>query len=377
VRLIDVRGASGTVLTSNIFRGGRYQVRSTRSRWTAQSSRFEAGVLAVFGEESDTITLASDTARAGMGAGCAELRGVNARLVVQGGLFDQCASPTAAVGGAALVVNGVGSTLVLTDATVSGPNQTAVLTVGRDVTIRRAVFSGAGTATVASLGARGAADLTSDNSIVVASTIITDFDAAGLVINGRTIRVDSNVVARNRVGVRILDLRSWTSVENDIADNDSLGVTNVSGRSMSMAGNWWGDGRGPRRGSVPAATGDSITGPVSFDAVRPAPLEPGNVSSSVRQVRGSGQAAPAGAPLARAFTTRVVDDEGRPVAGVAVTFTVTDGGGNIGGAVAVTVLSDASGLAEATLTLGASPGHNAATASIAGGAAVTFSASGT
>ena len=71
------------------------------------------------------------------------------------------------------------------------------------------------------------------------------------------------------------------------------------------------------------------------------------------------------------------DAQGRPVAGVTVTFTVTDNNGTLSNSTATT---DASGLAETTLTLGNSAGNNAVQASIAAPGtptSVTFTATGT
>ncbi len=84
-----------------------------------------------------------------------------------------------------------------------------------------------------------------------------------------------------------------------------------------------------------------------------------------------------GTLLPKAFTVRVVDAAGKPVAGVSVTFRVTVGGGTFGGSNKVTVTTNASGLAEGTLTLGATPGQNTVTATPSGLTAVTFTATGT
>ena len=94
-------------------------------------------------------------------------------------------------------------------------------------------------------------------------------------------------------------------------------------------------------------------------------------------MRGDGQSGLRGTPLGRAYTVRVVDAAGKPVAGVQVTFKVTGGGGNFGGSGQVKITTNASGLAEATLTLGSSPGTNTATATASGLNTLTFTATGT
>jgi adhesin/invasin len=78
-----------------------------------------------------------------------------------------------------------------------------------------------------------------------------------------------------------------------------------------------------------------------------------------------------------ALTVRVTDEAGRAVMGATVTFSVTNGNGTVSSG---TVVTNASGLAETTLTLGQSPGANTVRASIAGPAgqvSVTFTATGT
>ncbi len=91
-------------------------------------------------------------------------------------------------------------------------------------------------------------------------------------------------------------------------------------------------------------------------------------------MRGNGQSATRGTTLPQAFTVRVIDVSGKPVSGVNVTFKVTGGGGNLGGSSTTTVASNVSGLAEATLTLGASAGANAVQVTSAGLATLNLTA---
>ena len=74
-----------------------------------------------------------------------------------------------------------------------------------------------------------------------------------------------------------------------------------------------------------------------------------------------------------AMTARSIDADGRPVSGVAVTFTVTSGVGLFSGSPTRTVTTDAGGLAEASLTLGA-PGTVVVTISAPGLASITMTA---
>src|SRR2546425_8722326 len=103
----------------------------------------------------------------------------------------------------------------------------------------------------------------------------------------------------------------------------------------------------------------------------------GATATAPRSVRGDGQTGVRGTALPKAFTVRVVDAAGKPVAGVSVTFRVTLGGGSFGGGNKVTVTTNASGLAEATLTLGLTPGQNTVTATGNGLNTITFTATGT
>jgi hypothetical protein len=165
------------------------------------------------------------------------------------------------------------------------------------------------------------------------------------------------------------------SVNNDLSGHELLAVTNRRAVLLTMSGSWWGDGRGPRRSTAPAATGDSVDTQVSVGTLRTTPFNPGTQAAGLHVVRGDGQSAPRRAALSQPFTVRVVDDTGRPVAGTTVTFAVTENSGTLS---TQTAVSDASGLAESTLTLGSTGGQNTVRATILGGTVtVTFIATGT
>lgn len=109
----------------------------------------------------------------------------------------------------------------------------------------------------------------------------------------------------------------------------------------------------------------------------PAPPPPGPTPpATVSGVSGSGQSGTTGQPLASAFTVRVADANGAPVAGVTVTFAVTAGAGTLSPNQAVT---DSQGLASSKLTLGPAAGTNivAVTASTLSGSPVVFTATAT
>ena len=194
---------------------------------------------------------------------------------------------------------------------------------------------------------------------------------------GATVRIDSNFVSGNVQGVRLGALSTLTARDNDVFDNAPAGVVNEVAASVSLPQTWWGDARGPRGFADPAATGDSVIGAVNFASWNTTPHSAGATATAPRSVRGDGQTGVRGTALPKAFTVRVVDAAGKPVAGVSVTFRVTLGGGSFGGGNKVTVTTNASGLAEATLTLGLTPGQNTVTATGNGLNTITFTATGT
>ncbi len=79
----------------------------------------------------------------------------------------------------------------------------------------------------------------------------------------------------------------------------------------------------------------------------------------LEKLGGDGQFGAAGTTLPLPLEVRVLDDDARPVPGVAVTFEATAGGGEIAPA---STFTDGSGVASATWTLGPEPGANHARA---------------
>ena len=86
---------------------------------------------------------------------------------------------------------------------------------------------------------------------------------------------------------------------------------------------------------------------------------------------GDGQQGRAGTTLAEPFVVSVLDQYGSALSGAVVTFSVTAGGGTLSSTTATT---DANGRARSTLTLGSELGTNTVSATIAGLAAATFTA---
>jgi len=101
--------------------------------------------------------------------------------------------------------------------------------------------------------------------------------------------------------------------------------------------------------------------------------QPGGGSSTLVQVSGNNQTGAVGTALAQDFVVRVEDQAGTPTAGVTVTWSVTAGGGSIA---PTTDVTDANGLSQARLTLGAVDGTNTAQATVQGLTPITFTATG-
>jgi hypothetical protein len=94
-------------------------------------------------------------------------------------------------------------------------------------------------------------------------------------------------------------------------------------------------------------------------------------ASSVTMASGNNQTAVAGSVLPTALSVSVKDSSGRVVLGVSVSWTVVAGGGSVTPATSTT---DSGGLATTNWTLGATPGANQVTATVAGITPVTFDA---
>ena len=364
IRLIQAKGGGaflGVTLFRNRFQGGRYSVRSERSSWTMTESASSGAVAGVFATDADTIQLVSDTVVSMSADACVSSTGNASRVEITNGVFAQCGT-AGAVGGRAIAMTGTTTSLTVRGATLGGPNQTGIDFTGRDIVARGNLIVGRGTRTVGAFVGGGAIDAVATGTATIRGNTITDYAGhIGLLLNVSALSLDSNIVARNRVGVQLTGWSSVAAVDNDFSDHELLAVQHSRSVTLPMSSNWWGDARGPRRATVPAATGDSVGALVSTSTLDPAPLNPGIGARAIRVVRGDGQSGIKSTDLPLALTTRVVDDIGRPVAGAVVTFTVIDGNGRVS---AGTVTTNASGLAEVIFTLGSSPGRNSVRASI-------------
>lgn len=379
MRFVLVRNPSfplqaGAQVTGNSAIGSRTGVRSENSNLTVQGSRFDSTLSGVIGTGSDALTLQNDTIDATLQGGCVQATSASS-ITLTSSWFQGCTS-----GGAAYAASVGGGVLRVQQSTFLD-NRAAVSFSGASFTAIGNTVSGAGFSPAPgdTTVARAALDATAPLVTVVQNAVTGHRFNAGIRAEDGSVsaRLDSNLVSTNNVGVLLGSLSNLSARDDDIFDNSAAGVRNEVSSGVSLPQIWWGDARGPRRLADPTATGDSVAGNVTVSSWNSLPLASGTISAALHSVRGDGQTGLRGIPLARAFTVRVVDAVGHPVAGVQVTFKVTGGGGGFGGSGQVKVTTNANGLAEATLTLGASPGINTATATTPGLNTLTFTASGT
>jgi len=379
VRLIDARGAVGPAvrLQANRFHRGRHSVRSERSHWEMLRSRSDSALLPIAASDADTIVLVDDTLRAVSGGRCMVVTGAASAAVVSGGVFEQCSPTTMSIGEPAISVIATNSSLDVTGTTFTGQHQTAIRFSGRRLSVRSASVRRTMPATATSFSAAGVIDATGDTLQVVGTSIVRHAMLTGLWVNGGAIQLDSNRVTRNAAGIRIGAWVTARILDNDVFDNTTAGIVNATSSGIAATDNWWGDALGPRRTADSVAVGDSIVGAVSFDPFRTEPLGPGAGTAELFKVRGDGQSAPRGATLPLPLAVRVLDAQGRPVAGVAVTFEIPSGSSQFvapstGSVIVVT--TDADGLARATLQLGNSGSPTTVRVTTPGAAMVTFTA---
>lgn len=377
MRFVAVRNPSfpsqpGAQASSNVVLGGRAAVRSEGSNLTIQGTRVDSAAVGVDGTANDTWTLQNDTITGTLQGPC--IRAASASSVtVTAGSFRRCTAGTAH----AITVDG-GSLRVQQSTFLE--SRAAVTFTGSSFTALGNAVSGAGftPAPGDTLVALAAIQAVAPSITIVQNTVSGHAFNSGVRTEGgeSSARIDSNFVSTNMVGLLLGSMANLSTRDNDVFDNTLAGAQNEVGQTVTLPLTWWGDGRGPRGAVDAAATGDTLIGKVDASGWNTTPHTSGSPEVASHMVRGNGQTAPRGTVLPKAFTVRVVDAAGRPVVGVQVTFRVQTGGGSIG-ASQVRINTNASGLAEVTLTLGPNPGANTVTAAVGGVPTVTFTASGT
>jgi hypothetical protein len=386
----------------NTFHSGQVVITSQNAIVTTFQNRADSVASFYRALGSDTLASGSDTVHATLGP-CIDATGATSTQFVGGSyqlnnaVLDHCALDrgSAAVEVDASATGSGGRALVkLVGVRVSETNQNtaAVWVRGGSLTIDSSTFTGGTnpgltqTDACTPLSCAGVRADAGDNVVDIRNSVISGFHRlAGLAVEHSTaLAIQGNVIRGNRFGLLVDGVAvsaAGGAVVNDVFDNDSAGVyyTGFVPKTLSDA-IWWGDGRGPRGAANPSATGDTVLSQNGAAVTLTAAATPGHTgttAAALRAVRGNVQTAPAGTTLAKAFTVRVVDANGLPVAGVSVQFSVTGGGGNLGGQTTVTVVSNGSGLAEATLTTGTAPGVNTVRVSAGGVPVITFTATGT
>jgi Right handed beta helix region len=363
MRLVNARNPSfpsqaGAQLSANAVVGNRAGVRSENSNLNIQNSRFDSTTTGIVGTGSDVLTLQGDTIRATQQDAC--VRATSASTVtLTASVFQRCTA------GAAHAVAVSGGFFRVQQSTFL-ENRAAVAFTGVTFTATGNTVSGSGftPAQGDTLVAVAALQATASLVAIVQNTVAGHRLNAGVRAEGGSFsaRIDSNFISTNATGVLLGSLSNFSARDNDIFDNLTAGARNEVSATVNLPQTWWGDPRGPRGAADASATGDTVIGNVNSGSWTVIPHAAGTVGVEARTVRGDGQTAPRGTILPNAFTVRVVDAAGRPVAGVSVTFKVTAGGGSFAGTGQLKVNTNASGLAEAIFTLGASAGVNTVTA---------------
>jgi hypothetical protein len=123
-----------------------------------------------------------------------------------------------------------------------------------------------------------------------------------------------------------------------------------------------------------ASGANTFTGSVSGLTGSPATFSE-TAATTLAYSSGTSQRAPVGTSLGKPLIVFVSDTNGVPVADVTVTWAATAGGGSVS---PMTSLSDASGYAQTTATVGSVAGSNTFTATVTGlsGSPVSFTATG-
>jgi len=375
IRLIDARGG-GVSIGSSRFTGGRYHVHSTRSSWSLTGSLLENAVRSIIAVDADTMTMTSDTLRNSVGRGCVDVRGISS-LTVVGGSFSACTSASADTGMAAITVEGTEATLTVRGTRFTGANETVISFMGGALTVQNVTTSGAGTRAVPTLRWPAAITATATTAEVTGSTIVDYRTLDGARLRASTVRFDGNRLWKNHRGLELSQWATASVANNDFADHEVAALVNTETARLTAQPNWWGDARGPRRTAAIDAVGDSVVGMVDVGSVASTPYFPGvgGTEDSLRIVRGNNQSGLRGTTLPLRLTVRVMDQQGRPVAGVTVRFRIATGNGSVDGSGSVDRVSNASGLAEVQMTLGGSPGTTMVEAAYGNGGkrrAVTF-----
>ncbi len=270
------------------------------------------------------------------------------------------------------VVTGGGS-IAQSSVTNASGNASATLTLGATVGTQRVTASVAGaTGSPVTFDATGTAapppppPPVQPNTLSLVSGNGQSATVGTALANPYVVRV-TNSGGQGVSGITV----TWTTVSGGGSIAQSS-VTNATGNASAT--HTLGSTVGTQR--VTAAVSGTTGSPVTFDATGTAvpPPPPPPTPNSLSLVSGNTQSATVGTALANPYVVRLTNSAGQGVAGVTVTWTVVSGGGSI----AQSSVTNSSGNASATHTLGQTVGTQRVTASVAGatGSPVTFDATG-
>ncbi len=407
IRMVDSRLISPSV---NTFKGLRFAIRTNNLTGSNIFRAVADSVTSLLSSEGlDSLFLQSDTVRVAANAcvnspSIVNVGGVNVNhddpssITIITSRFENCARAGTVASIIVQSPNGDPDLSILRSTILTKLNSAAVIFEGGDFSSDSSQFVAStipgDTASFPASTFFSAVHVTRATSAQVQRSVISDFHRRqGLRLVGTDfIRFGGNRITRNGRGFTYVGdgFGSPTTFfftcstcpagrrANDVYDNDTLGFATQGFTATFADSIWWGDGRGPRSG-LTAPTGDSMfVGPETITH-SDAPLDTGGAAVGLRIVRGNNFTRTAGTAMPIPFTVRVVDANGKPVSGVSVRFMVAGGGGTFAGPTLVDVVSNISGLAEATLTLGPSPGVN--TVNVSGTTVplgtVTFTTTGT
>ncbi len=295
---------------------------------------------------------------------CLLITGSNQVASLTGATVSGCA--TSHADSSAVTVDAPSGRLFLGGSSFTGMDRRIInFNTGRTLWVSNSTFVGTGappaTASDTS-GGFGAINVSASDSAVIDSSIVREFRRLkGLNLAAVTlVRVDSNLIAHNRLGMRFnSNPVTFAVADNDVFDHqDTVSARNATFNLRSQAaldGNWWGDvTRGPAESTFPAGAvslGDSVkvTGfvPAYSAAMRATPFRPQTstvAATTIRHLRGHRLTFPTGG--SDTVAVRVLDATGRPVQAYDVQFNDASGDVKFTGNVStITRTTDAAGIA--------------------------------
>lgn len=267
---------------------------------------------------------------------CVHITGTGQVASVTGATVTGCASAHADSG--AVTVNGAAARLFVGTSSFTGMDRRIVHFInGRTMWISQSTLVGTGAPPANAGDTTGGAaviqSVAADTAVVDSSTVREFRRLRAFTLLGTTlVQVDSNLITRNRLGMRFNNNPTTFAVaDNDVFDHQDtvsarLGAFDLRTQA-ALAGNWWGDvNRGPAESTFPvgvASLGDSVDvsgfAPNYTTARRDTPFRPSAAAATtIRHLRGHRLTFLTGGN--DTVAVRVVDATGQPVQGYDVQF---------------------------------------------------------